>query len=583
MSAVGPVGGGEPYTVDRGSIIAVTKVWFESAQRRVVSQGTQFMTTRSLTLTATILTGLMLAAAAMPALAAGAPLVHWTKLVDPAGRTGASLGYAVALDGGVLVIGQEDRNHNDPVPGGTVLVHRAAGQTWPREAALRPADPKRGSDFGEAVAIDGETIVVGAPALSVVYVFERAGGVWTQTARLTASDTTDYDRFGAAVALHGDTLVVGAPFDDDAGPESGGAYVFVRTASGWSQEAKLVAHDAATRAYFGHAVDIDGGIVVVGAPKASDGVGRAYVFARAGAVWSQEAVLAAADGRVGDEFGTSVALAGETVAVGAPYHDDIRFNAGAVFLFEREDGGWAQEAELVPSGVAASAWTGVSVALDGDTLLVGARGDAGIAANTGAAYLYERAASAWGSPRKLVVSDGASLDGFGFAVALSRATFVVAAPSDDDVGANSGSVHIFGLDTDTDGRPDDVDNCPSLSNANQADLDQDGMGDVCDDDIDGDGLANADEPRYGTHVYRADTDFDGLLDGAEVQRGTDPLDPDTDGDGYADGTEVDHGADPLDPTSIPLSPDARPTLPTTAFEAQRRLAKVSAFLMGKLP
>ena len=155
------------------------------------------------------------------------------------------------------------------------------------------------------------------------YVFVRSGGVWSQQQKLLASDAAAGDLFGVSVAISGETVVVGAPFDDGAaGFDQGSAYVFVRSGGVWSQQQKLEASDAAAGDMFGSSVAISGETVVVGAPlddgAAGTDQGSAYVFVRSGGVWSQQQKLEASDAAAVDCFGFSVAISGETVVVGAP-------------------------------------------------------------------------------------------------------------------------------------------------------------------------------------------------------------------------------------------------------------------------
>lgn len=180
--------------------------------------------------------------------------------------------------------------------------------------------------FGFAVGIDGETVGVGAPvdntAAGSAYVFVRSGTSWSQQAKLTASDAAAVDNFGRnVVGISGDTLVVGAPFDDTgAGTDAGSAYVFVRSGTSWSQQAKLTASDAAAGDAFGISVSISGDTVVAGAFNDDDGgtnSGSAYVFTRSGTSWSQQQKLTASDAAAGDQFGFSVSNSGNTVVAGA--------------------------------------------------------------------------------------------------------------------------------------------------------------------------------------------------------------------------------------------------------------------------
>ena len=168
-------------------------------------------------------------------------------------------------------------------------------------------------------------------------------------------------------------------------------------------------------------------------------------------------------------------------------------------------------------------------------------------AGAGSAYLFTRAADgSWSLQEQLLAPDGAAFDGFGGSVALSDSgdTAIVGADFDDTAaGTGAGSAYVFSLtgeslDSDSDGIADASDNCPATSNADQADLDGDGLGDLCDGDRDGDGLPDSAETGSGVFVNKDDT-------------GTDPLLADTDGDGFGDQEEVLAGSNPLDALSVP--------------------------------
>lgn len=283
--------------------------------------------------------------------------------------------------------------------------------------------------------------------------------LWIQTAQLNASDAAFNDRFGVAVAVDGDTVVVGAYFDDDSGTESGSAYVFVRPESGWlntSEIAKLTASDAAALDWFGRTVDVDGDTIIVGAHSADNGansdVGAAYVFVRPESGWvttTETAKLTASDAALGDAFGWSVAIDGNTAIVGAYLANASGVSSGSAYLFVQPESGWittTETAKLTASDSANGDDFGWSVAVDGDTVVVGAflNRDKGI--RSGSAYVFVRPGSGWATTTettKLTPSDAANDDFFGYAVAVSGNTVVVGSYFDDDDGSGSGSVYVF--------------------------------------------------------------------------------------------------------------------------------------------
>ncbi len=169
--------------------------------------------------------------------------------------------------------------------------------------------------------------------------------------KLTASDAAAGDVFGFSVALSGDTALVGAVGDDDAGSFSGSAYVFVRSGTSWIQQAKLTASDAASNDIFGGSVALIGDTALVGAAGDDDAgsvSGSAYVFVRSGTTWTEQAKLTASDAAAGDRFGIAVALNGSTALVVAPNDDDAAFSSGSAYVFVRSGTTWSQQAKLGP-------------------------------------------------------------------------------------------------------------------------------------------------------------------------------------------------------------------------------------------
>jgi len=238
------------------------------------------------------------------------------------------------------------------------------------------------------------------------YVFVRSGTTWTQQAKLLASDGEAGDRFGISVSIDEDTALIGAPRADGEEPDSGSAYVFVRDPSTiplWDEEFKLTASDADAGDQFGSSVFIDGDTALIGAQR-GDGQepdsGSAYVFVRDPStfpLWTEEGPkLIASDGEAGDRFGFSVSLSGDRALIGAVGDDDLGFNAGAAYLFVRDDDDssddvmWTEEAKLIASdGDARAFFSSQVVSIDGDTALIGALGDDEFGFRSGKAYIFE--------------------------------------------------------------------------------------------------------------------------------------------------------------------------------------------------
>ncbi len=331
---------------------------------------------------------------------------------------------------------------------------------WLENAKLLPADGVEGDWFGFSVFISGDTAVVGAmwdddngTDSGAVYVFTRSGGVWTQQAKLLSADGTSNDGFGRSVSVSGDTAVIGAWGDADNGTASGSAYVFVRSNGVWTQQAKLLPADGAGGDWFGESVSISGDTAIIGARRDTDNgsnSGSAYVFVRSGDVWTQQAKLLPTDGADGDWFGFSVSISGDTALIGA-FSDDNEngINSGSTYVFTRSGGVWTQQVKLLPTDGAGEDWFGWSVSVSGDTAVIGAHQDGDNGIHSGSAYVFTHTGGVWTQQAKLLPSDGAAEDGFGWSVSINGDTAVVGAKEDDDNGPVSGSAYIFTRSSDT--------------------------------------------------------------------------------------------------------------------------------------
>ncbi len=322
----------------------------------------------------------------------------------------------------------------------------------PTVTKLVAADAVTTALFGISVAISGDTAVVGALFIDgyagAAYVFTRTDGAWDAGTKLVAPDAADADFFGGSVAISGDTVVVGAFGGDDAGLNSGSAYVFTRSDGVWDAGTKLLTADGAEFDEFGSAVAISGDTVVVGA-AADDNLGlrnagSAYVFTRSGGVWDSGTKVVAADGAADDGFGGSVAISGDTVVVGAALDDNAAgTDAGAAYVFTRSGGVWDAGTKVVAADGAAGDGFGGSVAISGDILVAGALADSDGGLGSGAAYVFTRSGAIWDVGTKLVSPDAADFDFFGRSVAIFGETVVIGVAFDDDAGINSGSAYVF--------------------------------------------------------------------------------------------------------------------------------------------
>ncbi|GAA0465503.1 hypothetical protein GCM10009096_02620 [Parasphingorhabdus litoris] len=268
--------------------------------------------------------------------------------------------------------------------------------------------------------------------------------------KLLAEDGASEDFFGFSVAISGDTAVAGAfrADDEDIGVDAGAVYIFVRSEADWRQQAKLTASDGAPSDTLGGNVAISGETAVAGAigdDQNGDNSGAAYVFVRSGTTWSQQMKLIAADGAEGDAFGQSIAISGDTLVIGAPHDDDKGIGSGSVYVFTRSGTTWYQQAKLTAADGAEGDLFGISVAVSHNTILVGADLNDEKAIDAGAAYVFTRTGNSWNQQAKLIAADGAQTDIFGVRVALSGDTALISARRDDDeaMGVDAGAVYIF--------------------------------------------------------------------------------------------------------------------------------------------
>ena len=372
-------------------------------------------------------------------------------------------GRSIAVDGNTMIVGvpQDDEAAGNA---GAVYVFVESGGNWTLEAKLIPSGFNGLFDdlFGESVAIDGDTAIIGAPIANggeprsgAAYVFTRSGGVWTQQQRV--SPGVIQENFGQAVAISGTSFIVGAPTQ---GLGSGSAYVFTDNGGTWTQQSQLVPADGAANDRFGYAVDIDGDTAVAGARFADGAVpdeGAAYVFTRSGAAWSQQAKLEASDGAGGDLFGQSIAVDGTVVVIGAPRADsttimaagpmdDTGADSGVSYVFSGAGANWTETAILVASDEAGTDQFGTDVDVEGGRIIVGSAGDSSLFGSAeGSVFAFANNGAGWVEETKFTASDGLGSDQLGSSVALSGTIIATGAPNVDiDIlNQDSGAAYVF--------------------------------------------------------------------------------------------------------------------------------------------
>ncbi len=403
-----------------------------------------------------LVTALAAVVAACPALAQRSTPV---QVLQASGAANDNFGQSVAIDGDTMIVGVPRDLVGGNAAQGSVEIHRWTGSGWTLEATLTAVGGAANDNFGVSVAIQGDTAIVGANLDDVstnadqgsAYVFTRSGTTWTQQAQLTAAGGAVSDQFGVAVAIAGDAVIVGASLDDVGGTNNqGSAYVFTRSGTTWTQQTQLTAAGGAASDQFGASVALSGDTAIIGARLDDVGSfvdqGAAYVFVRSGTTWTQQAQLLATGGDIGDNFGSSVAVSGDTAIIGAR-GDDVGANTdqGSAYIFTRSGTTWTQQTQLNASDGAASDQLGIAVAISGQTVIVGAnRSDWGTSGNQGSAFVFTRSGTTWTQQAQLTASDGAANDEFGRSVGLSG-DFTIIGAFTDDVGANGdqGTAWVF--------------------------------------------------------------------------------------------------------------------------------------------
>jgi hypothetical protein len=273
----------------------------------------------------------------------------------------------------------------------------------------------------------------------------------TELDRIFASDAAQGDGYGFAVDVDGDRAVIGSRFDDDAGNASGAAYVYLRDPQTglWEQETKLVMATAAAGDNFGSSVAIDGDVIVIGAPQDDINVGSnfhgsAHVFTRGPGGWDAGVELLPLDADIAyQNYGISVDIDNDTIVVGVAYDNDKGTASGSAYVFELVSETWQRTGKLLPPITESNQNFGWSVAIDMDTIVIGA--PHWTASGVGSAYVFTRANGWTDSSSTLPATDNLAGDEFGWSVAVSGDIAVVGARMDDDAvhGVDSGSITIF--------------------------------------------------------------------------------------------------------------------------------------------
>ena len=365
----------------------------------------------------------------------------------------AGFGSTVAIENDIAVIGAPNYDNAGSVDEGAVYIYQQElNGEWLLRSKLEATDGASGFEFGAAVAVQGNEVVIGAPGADnqrgAVYTYSRSGLVWLPADKIFPQQGQDGEAFGQALGYTGTDLIIGSPENSNInGTNAGLVYLYNRSISSWSFDSTLLATNRLIQPLFGSSVAIRGDLAVIGAKGKETDSGAAYVYERQSGGWSQVAELVASDGEAGDLFGASVGIAENYVVVGAPGDDnDGGADVGAVYIFLRGSDGWSEQARLLPSAGATQDSFGVAVAIDGELIAVGSpNDDHNQGTDAGSVYLYTPNGSTWQEQAFLVVPDGGTGDRFGYSLALENTTLVIGAPGayNDDVNGWSGLTYVF--------------------------------------------------------------------------------------------------------------------------------------------
>ena len=372
--------------------------------------------------------------------------------IDPDGASG--FGVSVDISGETAVIGAVGGVVGEDTVGAAYVFKQNEPPFWNQHTKLVAGDRRGGDQLGFAVAISGNEVITGAPkhsagglASGAAYIFEqKEDGVWVETIKLSDGETASEDQFGISVSISSNLAVAGAQQDDDIEPNAGAAYIFERSGTLWLQRAKLAADDAKAGDLFGNAAAINGETVLIGAPGVDDAgpeAGAAYVFIRSDTEWIQQAKLIGTDTSMFDHFGTAVALHEDTAIIGAHGKDEVSEDTGAAYIFVRNGGSWTQQAKLTHQNAVPGDQFGRAVAIYGDSALIGAHRSDATGPDSGAAYIFTRTGGTWGQDFQLIPNDSGLGDEFGYAVDLTNGVAIIGAPKEDRREPDMGAAYVF--------------------------------------------------------------------------------------------------------------------------------------------
>lgn len=379
-----------------------------------------------------------------------APQREDQKLEMPGLRAFDWFGSIVAIDGDRILVGSGGDDTEGPDLGAAHIFRRTEENRWVFEATLRSRELKTHRRFAYSGTISGNTVAIGAEFGGPLTVFEAdEDGRWSDSVTLQPNDVRPNQMFGGQISMSQDLLLVGAEQDPETGLDGGAAYVFQRLAAGeWKQISKLVSHDLKAHDQLGAAVGISGKTAIVGSRHNDGNTGSAYIFQEnEDGVWKEMTKLKSGDPHPFDQFGISVAISGDTAIVGEWRDSEQGYCSGAAHLFQRgTDGVWNHRQKLKASDPEENDCFGYAVAISDRHALIGTlrlHEDK----RCGSSYVFRQdAQERWQQIRKLLPTDSRPLDKFGSSVALTNKYVVVGAEGNSVSVASGGAAYVFSID-----------------------------------------------------------------------------------------------------------------------------------------
>ncbi len=377
------------------------------------------------------------------------------KLLASDGGYGDNLGKAVSIDGNFAIVGAPFDSDNGSSSGSAYIYHYN-GSNWVELQKLIASDGADSDYFGYSVSISGDYAIVGAygdddhgSSSGSAYIYHYNGSNWIEQQKITASNGADGSFFGYTVSISGNNAIVGALLHDVIYGREGSVYIFHFDGSNWIEQQILISSDAFLKDYFGCSVSIDGDKAIVGSwgnNYVGNNDGSAYIYTLNGSVWVEQQKLIASDAYPEDRFGGSVSISGDYAIVGSHWDDDNGSSSGSAYIYHYNGSNWVELQKLIASDGAYSDYFGYSVSISGYYAIVGAYGDDDNGSSSGSAYIYYLNGTTWEEQRKILASDASLVDNFGSSVFIFDNTVFVGAPCVDDNGTNSGSLYIFEIE-----------------------------------------------------------------------------------------------------------------------------------------